>query len=73
MTICFLGSARLQRAGFGILPKRTSSFRQSRTEKVRDGDTPSPARCKRALPRTRNSRRAKFSRKTISNQRMLLS
>jgi hypothetical protein len=44
-----LGSARLQRAGFGILPKQ--SF-----EKVAIAWRRSPARYKRALPRTAAAR-----------------
>jgi NAD(P)-dependent dehydrogenase (short-subunit alcohol dehydrogenase family) len=43
-----LGSARLQRAGFGILPKQASSSREHK--KVRDRRMRSPARYKRALP-----------------------
>ena len=52
--VAFLGSARLQRAGFGILPKRT--FEAFTTpdlslRKVRECRMHSPARYKRALPR----------------------
>ena len=51
-----LGSARFQRAGFGILPKRTflrsvAASLANDLRKVRDGRMPSPARYKRALPR----------------------
>ena len=51
------GSARFQRAGFGILPKRTfpetpnCALTSNACRKVRDGRMPSPARWKRALPR----------------------
>ena len=38
-----LGSARVSRAGFGVSPKQSL--------KVREGDTPSPARQRHALPR----------------------
>ena len=53
-----LGSARLWRAGCGILPQRTFPYHQlnslqSNITKVRDGRMPSPARYKRALPRNR--------------------
>ncbi len=52
------GSARFQRVGFGILPKRTfcgvssdgARIPHSTRQKVRDGGTPSPTRWKRALP-----------------------
>jgi S1-C subfamily serine protease len=46
-----LGSARVSRAGFGVSPKRTSRRWRIREGKVRDGETPSPARETRALPR----------------------
>ncbi len=45
-----LGSARVSRVGFGVSPKRTSLRRRIRERKVRDGETPSPARETRALP-----------------------
>ena len=55
------GSARFQRVGFGILPKRTScgawsdgaSVVLSTREEVREGGTPPPTRWKRALPGVR--------------------
>jgi hypothetical protein len=62
-----LGSARLQRAGCGILPQRTflatswNSLRGNIT-KVRDSRMPSPARHTRALPR----RRSRWGRNTIN-------
>jgi hypothetical protein len=40
-----LGSARVSRVGFGVSPK------QSFEKKVGDGETPSPTREARALPR----------------------
>jgi serine protease Do len=45
-----LGSARVSRVGFGVSPKRTSLHGPIREEKVRAGETPSPARETRALP-----------------------
>jgi len=56
-----LGSARVWRAGDGILLSRTfvmlprSEF-QLVARKVRCGRMPQPARCKRALPRSSGSR-----------------
>jgi hypothetical protein len=61
-----LGSARLWRAGRRILRRRTlsllSSTRVATSSKVRDRKMRSPARCKRALPGTRRTRRAHESR-----------
>ncbi|MEO6873164.1 MAG: ATP-dependent RNA helicase [Chthoniobacterales bacterium] len=52
-----LGSARVSRAGGGVPPQRTfgdESIAEIRA-KVRDGETPSPARETRALPRMADS------------------
>jgi S1-C subfamily serine protease len=45
-----LGSARVSRVGFGVSPNRASLCSCIRQERVRDGETPSPARETRALP-----------------------
>ena len=45
-----LGSARVSRAGFGVSPKQSLLFLVCK-RKARDGETPSPTRETRALPR----------------------
>jgi hypothetical protein len=54
-----MGSARLQRAGFGILPKRTSTNLHSL--KVRERRMHPPTRYKLALPREREHARELFA------------